>query len=64
MHPSGRYVLWDVKETRNGVEQCESALIYTHQVRYISIKQPSSFSGFEMADFRFHFQNPDSVLMK
>lgn len=32
LHPSGRYVLWDVKETRHGIEQCESALIYTHQV--------------------------------
>ena len=31
LHPSGRYVLWDVKETRRGVETCESALIYTHQ---------------------------------
>ena len=31
-HPSGRYVLWDVKEIRKGVEECESALIYTHQV--------------------------------
>lgn len=32
LHPSGRYVLWDVKETRHGIEQCgESALIYTHQ---------------------------------
>ncbi|XP_046464599.1 uncharacterized protein LOC124210523 [Daphnia pulex] len=30
-HPSGRYVLWDVKETRKGIEECESALIYTHQ---------------------------------
>ena len=32
LHPTGRYVLWDVKETRHGIEQCESALIYTHQV--------------------------------
>ena len=33
LHPSGRYVLWNVQETRHGVEQCESALIYIHQVR-------------------------------
>lgn len=32
LHPSGRYVLWDVKEIRKGIEECESALIYTHQV--------------------------------
>jgi len=31
LHPSGRYVLWNVKETRHGVEECESALIYIHQ---------------------------------
>ncbi|XP_057374667.1 uncharacterized protein LOC130695543 [Daphnia carinata] len=31
LHPSGRYVLWDVKETRKGIEDCESARIYTHQ---------------------------------
>ncbi|XP_032780114.2 uncharacterized protein LOC116918502, partial [Daphnia magna] len=31
LHPSGRYVLWDVKEIRKGIEECESALIYTHQ---------------------------------
>lgn len=35
LHPTGRYVLWDVKEIRHGVEQCESALIYTHQVCWI-----------------------------
>jgi len=31
LHPSGRYVLWDVKEIRRSVELHESALIYTHQ---------------------------------
>lgn len=31
LHPSGRYVLWDIKEIRRGVELRESALIYTHQ---------------------------------
>jgi hypothetical protein len=31
LHPSGRYVLWNVKDIRNGVEQLESAIIYTHQ---------------------------------
>lgn len=31
LHHSGRYVLWGVKEARNGVEQSETALIYTNQ---------------------------------
>lgn len=31
LHPSGRYVEWNVRETRRGVEECESALIYIHQ---------------------------------
>lgn len=37
LHPTGRYVLWDVKEIRHGVEQCESALIYTHQVKLLAL---------------------------
>lgn len=40
LHQSGRYVLWDVKEARNGVEQSETALIYTNQVKYLVTIDP------------------------
>ena len=31
LHPSGDYVVWNVRETRHGVEESDTALIYIRQ---------------------------------